>query len=72
MSKQRRNWLSPRRMLPMMLAGIGVYLLVSCIELPTAERKTDSKQTNFRNLLGPENSARPTIGPTSAPGRGSA
>src|SRR5882724_9550306 len=48
-----------RLAIPSLLAICGVWLLVGCIYLPIPEHQIDSKQKDFRGLLGDADSRRP-------------
>lgn len=41
-----------RRLLPLFLAALGLWGLAGCFYLPTPEHRADSKQKDFRELVG--------------------
>lgn len=45
-----------RRVVPILLIGIGFYLMTGCFYLPTPEHQTGPPQKDFRALVGDRNS----------------
>jgi hypothetical protein len=46
-------------LLPLFLAALGLWGLAGCFYLPTPEHRADSKQKDFRELVGTHDSKRP-------------
>ena len=48
-----------RRILPMMLAMAGLWLLAGCFYLPLPEHRSENAKKDFRKLVGDANSKKP-------------